>query len=272
MKKILITVLLLALLAGMNGAFADNAQWMQVYNCEEWVSLREKADTGSDRIAKVWRDEWVYAEPAGDGFYYCVYDEYRGYILSKYLRTVDELDQPGEIVYSDGRVEVYARHFLTVDSEACAVSGKLNGKSLWSYETETDYVTELELAKVFLGGTAEKPAIMVYNSCRGLLSLDPWTGETNWFLSSEEISLGGSISCAVDSNGTMYIAGFYGPDPVAISAEGEVLWTSDLEAWGLYWPYEIWVLDNNNGLIVTYDGPEETVVFLNMDGTVKSVK
>lgn len=59
-----------------------------VVNCDEWVSLREHADTSSSRLTKVplgARVSNVYN--TSFGFFYCEYNGYRGFILKEYLST-----------------------------------------------------------------------------------------------------------------------------------------------------------------------------------------
>ena len=62
---------------------------LTVVNCDEWVSLREKADTGSKRLAKVplWADVDAYYYPPNPDFYVCIYQGEIGFILEKYLGT-----------------------------------------------------------------------------------------------------------------------------------------------------------------------------------------
>ena len=70
--------------------------YMEVVNCDEWVSLREVPSTTAKRLTQVplgatvincqkFTDEWTYAE----------YDGYGGYILAKYLKPME-----GSIAFS----------------------------------------------------------------------------------------------------------------------------------------------------------------------------
>ena len=62
---------------------------MTVVNCEEWVSLRAKPDTQSERLNKVPLGAQVTAWDVGsDSFYRCQYQDASGYILKKYLQLV----------------------------------------------------------------------------------------------------------------------------------------------------------------------------------------
>lgn len=58
-----------------------------VVNCENWVSLRVRADTSSKRIAKVPKGAVVEAYAYNSTFTLCDYNGMRGYILNEYLGT-----------------------------------------------------------------------------------------------------------------------------------------------------------------------------------------
>ena len=61
---------------------------MCVYNCKEWVSLREDMSTSSKRLTKVYLGELVTnCKMAYDGFIQCDFGGKTGYIQSKYLKT-----------------------------------------------------------------------------------------------------------------------------------------------------------------------------------------
>ena len=60
---------------------------MTVVNCEEWVSLREKASTAAARLARVPLGAQVdNCVQVSDGFIYCSYRGVYGYIQSQYLK------------------------------------------------------------------------------------------------------------------------------------------------------------------------------------------
>lgn len=60
---------------------------MQVVNCKEWVSLREKASSSSSRITKVELGEYVdQCVQVSDQFVYCHYNGLWGYIQIQYLQ------------------------------------------------------------------------------------------------------------------------------------------------------------------------------------------
>lgn len=90
MKKILSLILVLMLvLAVIPAASAETpSAVLEVYNVNEYVSLRKDADTGASRLAKVYKGELVYyLGTAANGFLRCSYQGKEGYILSKYLKN-----------------------------------------------------------------------------------------------------------------------------------------------------------------------------------------
>ena len=92
MKRLAELFLLLCMVLAALPASADDEYIgrMEVVNCNEWVSLRQRPSTSAKRLVKVSlgaivsncrqvNDEWIYAE----------YDGYSGYILAKYLQPSD---------------------------------------------------------------------------------------------------------------------------------------------------------------------------------------
>ncbi|MBO4299194.1 MAG: hypothetical protein J5602_01910 [Clostridia bacterium] len=277
----LLVALLLALLA-LNGA--ARADWDEIYygdmmvvNCEEWVSLREVPGTGGDRLAKVplgamvAEAEWV---PLYDQYVYCRFGGQWGYVLSKYLRPEDEggfavvLDET-----RDGLEVVAVRSYEDSYESLLAYAVDEQGKVVWSHRTVPVEITELDRTAAFIGGTAQEPRVMVYNTEEGLTALDLFTGEALWTLARQDVWLGASLSCAMTEDGTMYIGGYYGPDPVAIDVDGRVLWQADSGSDDIFWLYEIELTDE--GVAAHYDSfPDSTVggwVVYGLDGTVKEL-
>ena len=171
---------------------------------------------------------------------------------------VESIDQATE--YNDdftvldamaGSVRVIARQIYQEDQEYMMVVG-LDGNNsvIWKKETASDAITELEQTSVFIGGTQEAPLVMLYNACRGLSAIDPATGDVIWDLAKETLDLGGSISHLVDGNGNTYIGGYYGPDPVAIDKDGNVLWQASSGSEAATWLYRMeW---NDAGIACAY--------------------
>ena len=251
MKRLLACLAALALLASGLYVLAEYGEYyltMMVVDCDEWVSLRSGPSTSAERLAKVPLGEVVFeCSRIDDSFFYCTYMGQRGYILAKYLEPT-EYGEPEE---PDGtgtsRVVLdYTENGLRVLAERAGLNGgeyllvtceDASGNQRWFYETMTDYVTELTLTDAFIGGAAQDPFVMVYNADQGLTALDLFSGEERWTLTPDQADLGASITHAVDVEGTMYIGGYYGPDPVAIDVRGNVLWRAD--SGGCCWLYEI---------------------------------
>ena len=75
---------------------------MQVVNCDEWVSLREKPSAASARIRKVGRQEYVQAYHTDGDFTYCNVKGLMGYIKSEYLERNEDCERE-EAYYADGQ-------------------------------------------------------------------------------------------------------------------------------------------------------------------------
>lgn len=123
---------------------------------------------------------------------------------------------------------------------------------VWGYCTSVNYVTELTATEAFLGGTAQNPAVMIHNTDQGLYKVNIWTGDVEWIVPARELQMSGAISYVVDdSTGTIYMCGYYGPDPVAISPDGDILWRADADNEDIYWPYHLCLED---GMVITRYG------------------
>ena len=275
MKRII--ALFLALLISLTAAaLADD---MIVVNCDEWVSLRKSPDTASQRLMKVPLYETVRDCQWVDGkFVRCTYQGVTGYILNQYLEPL-EPDEAESVM--DEVLPEYGMDILAIreydNGERMLVTGYASsGAEVWSFETRMPEVTELNATGVFLAGTKDDPRVMVYNSGEGLYSLNLFTGEVAWLLKRSDVNLGAGITHAADADGTMSIAGYYGPDPVCIDADGRVKWRSSAGSDDIYWPYEIAVEDR--GIVTRYammksDGETEgCVIYDKADGHVIGIE
>ena len=102
----------------------------------------------------------------------------------------------------------------------------------------------------------------------GLTMLDLMDGTEQWVLSKDVCPLGDAAAVKAGANtGILYVAGTDGPDPVAISAEGNVLWRSEIDDPEIYGPTEI-VL-NPNDIEVHYE--DGKIVKLEYNGEVISI-
>jgi hypothetical protein len=92
----------------------------------------------------------------------------------------------------------------------------------------------------------------VYDAEYGLIMLDLIDGSEQWVLSKDACSLGDCAVVTAGANtGILYVAGSDGPDPVAISAEGNVLWRSVIDDPEIYGPTEI--ILNPNDIEIHYE-------------------
>ncbi|MBQ8202021.1 MAG: SH3 domain-containing protein [Clostridia bacterium] len=116
MKRLAALFLLLCMVLAALPASADDEYIgrMEVVNCNEWVSLRQRPSTSAKRLVKVSLgaivdncqridDEWIYVE----------YDGYSGYILAKYLEPSE-----GRLTFSAMMVTVLdgAPFYALIDS------------------------------------------------------------------------------------------------------------------------------------------------------------
>ena len=88
----------------------------------------------------------------------------------------------------------------------------------------------------------------------------------------EDVALGASNSWATGSDGTVYIGGYYGPDPVAIDAAGNVLWQTSSMGAQAKWLYAL--EPREDGLYAHYsmlNGDKSGWVVYNYDGTARGM-
>lgn len=76
-------------------SLAEQRRQMQIVNCESWVSMRESANTHSNRLAKVPLGAIVEVLRVDGSFAYCLYDGNAGYILIDYLVDYNEMNFEG---------------------------------------------------------------------------------------------------------------------------------------------------------------------------------
>lgn len=235
MKRVLFLAIIAALLFASFAA-AQTPGEMKVVNCNEWVSLRAEPDSNAQRFAEVPLGETVYGFYASNGdFTQCSYRGALGYILNQYLEVVSEggavehdpSSEPDQRIsveggciaiwkgiYEDDEKDLYHETMYIARLDE-------NGNEIWSHSSESLAVSELSSVDAFVNAPANQ--VMVYNGDYGLTALDAETGAEKWTIGCDTVSLGGEIKYAVAEDGSMYIGGYYGPDPVGISADGRVL-------------------------------------------------
>lgn len=274
---------------------------MEVKYVKEWVSLREEPHKTSARLAKIPLGDIVYncVDIKNDKFYKCEYEGQVGYVLKKYLRpapayeppvssavtkkmTMEELVGTGEIVldWKEYNLTVVAAHEVVKNKtngkkwEVLRVGGFLDGEPLWGHEEQVEVKDENKtLLRAFIGGVADDWQVMLFDGGYGLSMLDLLSGKEKWMVTVAKCKMGDGAVSAVDANGTVYIAGSDGPDPVAISMDGHVLWQSNVNNPGVYNPFEITIEGSN--ILVKYESGMTNgykLVTLNQTGEVTSIK
>ena len=277
---------------------------MRVVNCKDYVSLRETPDKTGTVLAKVPLDAIVlycnnnlfrYAKAQyraqAEKFIRCEYEGQEGYILKKYLQpapecepaetmensetmTMEEILSHGKVIldWSEFNVSVVATYEETVIDDATweyvRVGCFINDMPNWGY-TEAVKLNEKPVTlKAFMGGTDDEPMVYVYDEAYGLLMLDLMDGMEMWSILKDECPFGDAAVVTVrDDTGILYIAGTNGPDPIAVSAEGTILWRAEIDDPEVYEPTFITL--NPSDIEVIYNSGRS--VLLEYSGEVISV-
>lgn len=104
MKKWITLFLLLCMVMVAMPASAENEFYgnMEIVNCSEWVSLREKPRTNAARIIKVPLGALVtQCQQYGNGWVYAEYDGEQGYIQDKYVQVLEGVDVYSAMLITD---------------------------------------------------------------------------------------------------------------------------------------------------------------------------
>ena len=200
-----------------------------------------------------------------------------GYILSRFLdpapeyepietrceskkMTREEIIGNGNIVFewTEFNISVLAAYEVVTENEGetpwetLRVGCFIDDEPEWGYVEQAQQSGQYRNLSAFIGGTEDEPQVYVYDAEYGLIMLDLIDGSEQWELSKDTCALG---DCAVVTSGAntgiLYAAGTDGPDPVAISAEGNVLWRSMIDDPEIYGPTEI--ILNPNDIEVHYE-------------------
>ena len=277
---------------------------MRVVHCRDYVSLREAPDKTSSVLAKVPLGSIVlYCTSDVKQFAYspykkqiekfirCEYEGQEGYILKIYLEKApefepvetrtdnqlmsrDEIIGGGEIAmeWNEYNVTVLAaREYVMEDDEpweTIRVGCFIDDDPIWGYTESVRRTGDGSSLSAFMGGTEDEPQVFVYDAEYGLTMLDLMEGEEAWSLSKTKCPLGDASVHAVGANtGILYVAGSDGPNPVAISSEGNVLWRSFIDDPEVYGPNEI--ILNPNDIEVRYESGK--IVKLEYNGELISI-
>lgn len=261
---------------------------MRVVRCNEYVSLREGPYKTSRQLAKVPLDDIVYYcsdnvkkyayspyKAQIKKFIRCEYDGQEGYILRKYLEPAPEFEPVetkaenvlmtreqivgnGQIVleWQEFNVSVLAAYEKTTEDDGAweniRVGCFIDDEPAWGYIESVRETGQAYNLKAFMGGTEDEPQVYVYDAEYGLIMLDLMDGTEGWTLPKSSCSLGDAAVFTVGENtGILYVTGTDGPDPVAISSEGNVLWRSAIDDPEVYGPKSIHL--NPNDIEVSYE-------------------
>ena len=202
MKRLLSALIVLTLILGciVLSHAETPGDVLEVCNCNEYVTLRREPDTNSERIAKVYKGDWVYfVDYAPNGFYQVSFGADNGYILADYLRGVEfeSGDEPEESAVSlagfdelpalppyadfmeigdlvcetvhDGH-HVIARSVIDFNEykeELLVVCYDSANHPLWTTFEVNGVLTELSATSAFIAGTAESPFLVTFLSGKG---------------------------------------------------------------------------------------------------------
>ena len=271
---------------------------MRVVWCKEWVSLREEPKKTSNRLAEIPLGDSVYSctDINDPRFYKCEYQGQTGYVLKGYLlpapeceppasssitkkMSLDEVTGTGETVldWKDYNMSVVAAHETTSedgkDWEVLRIGCFIDGTPIWGHEEKCEKFSESDMLKVFIGGVPDDWQVMVFNGGYGLSLLDLLSGKERWCVTTGSCPMGDAAAIAVGPDGTIYLAGSEGPDPIAIALDGRVLWKSEINDPDVFNPYEITV--KNGAVLVKYQSGMEQgykLVTLDITGQLLSIR
>ncbi len=284
----------------------NKEQNYQVINCNEWVSLREGPGTSYKRLKKVPLGAIVTDfNKVVDGFRYVWFEDMSGYIGEDYLQiyteefNTDENYIDGSFVYPAFQYEKEMKYeeilsfgndpqklnygeYTLLYSKAYTDAGEImkvgcfqNKKSVWGYVTGIPYSAELDATAVIPVGTVQDMCYaLIFNSEIGLRAVDFFDGSIVWEIRKDDLGVGGSPCYVVDEDGTLYISGYYDAGPVAVTLDGEVLWSAKVSDSNVYWPYKIQVKEER--ILVTYASEQEkgtyVVTFDKKSGKEKKIE
>ena len=278
---------------------------MRVVNCKDYVSLRAAPDKTSSVLAKVPLDSIVlycnnnvkqYApgdhKKQAELFIRCEYEGQEGYILKKYLQKApefepaetlqnseimsrDEIIGNGSIVFDwkEFNVSVLAAYEEIPDKKEgiwqyIRIGCFIDEDPIWGYTEAVKQNGQPVTLKAFMGGTEDEPMVYVYDEAYGLSMLELMDGTEVWTVLSNNCPLGdASVYTFGEYTGILYITGSDGPDPVAISSEGNILWRSEIDDPEVYGPQEIEL--KTNDIEIRYESGK--TVLLEYNGELISV-
>ena len=265
---------------------------MTVVNCNEWVSLREKASSSAARLAKVpLGTEVTGCVQVSDTFIYCSYKGLWGYIQKEYLSAPQSgiPTYPGaasgvtfasvpslptyEAFMAAGQnlvlAETYLGYTIVVRravnerEEMMAVCYDLNYTPLWELRgTSLNPASDVQQTLAFVGGVTAKPLLIWYIHGMGFWAYEfgPQLKQSWLLTASDALGITNSILPTVDHDGTIYAA--FDDKLLSISNEGLLRWKTSCDDPSICFPtaFEI----SENYVDVIYDNHPETANLLTM--------
>ncbi len=254
---------------------------MYVVNCNEWVSLWEKASASSARLAKVPLGASVDGcVQVSDAFIYCRFGGLWGYIRTEYL-SVTEVDDPeADLTFDDlpylpdfesfctvGYLLLYETHqgytivasrCYTDREEMMAVCYDLEWKPLWQLRgVSMGEVSDVVQTDAVIGGTTEKPLLIWYIKGLGFTAyrIGPNLSAA-WILpESQALDIRNTLCMGAHWDGTLY--GAFDDVLFAVSKDGELLWKTVCDKPEMIFP--VWIDFGEADIWVYYDNQPETV-------------
>ena len=237
---------------------------MVVVNCNEWVSLREKASASAARLARVPLGASVEnCVQVSDTFIYCSYRGVWGYIGVNYL-SEPEGNEPegtdgagtafsalpylpgyaafaavGTEIFSETRqgYTIMARRAYGELEEIMAVCYDAQGRPLWQIQDKSLWEpTNVMETDAFLAGTAENPQLIWFVNGKGFraFKVGPQLEEIWTLPESDKLNINDTICHGVDTDGTIYAA--FADSLCSISPEGQLRWVICCDKPDLYHP------------------------------------
>lgn len=261
---------------------------MVVVNCNDWVSLREKASASSARLARVPLGAKVeHCVQVSDSFIYGCYQGLYGYIQAQYLAESESNEVPDEAPAADAQpagewksafaalpelpdyqtllqtgdtllAEAYQGYTVVVQraysdyDEMLAVCYDQNHVPLWRiYSRSLKEMSNIIQLDAFIAGTIEDPQLIWYEHGVGISSYAYGPAvQRRWFLPDGEIpNIDDSVYLTADYDGTIYVA--FSDELMKISTAGELLWRTSCNNPDIFWPISVEI--DVDGISVLYD-------------------
>ena len=132
-----------------------------------------------------------------------------------------------------------------------------DGAEKWELSFSEPAGPDVDLISWYVSRGAS-PVLYVNCSSSALYAVDAETGAAIWQIPVTQKVFGASNSMVCGPDGSLYIGGWYGPDPICVSPEGSVVWTSDSSQAGEDVYMLFCLLPLSGGIGAFYDGWNES--------------